>query len=217
MAAELDVVLSTRVRSLEAVGKEWHVNTEEGGAFRAGALVLALPVPQALTILEEGTAPVPAATRASLKEIIYDPCMAVMAVLDGPSGIPAPGGLQADGEPISWMADNQAKGISPDVPAVTVHAGPEFSHAYWDADRVETGRRMLEAVSSWIGARPVDVQVHGWRYAQPRNPHPDRCLSVDDGPPLVLAGDAFGGPRVEGAALSGLAAAEAVLERLPAR
>jgi predicted NAD/FAD-dependent oxidoreductase len=41
--------------------------------------------------------------------------------------------------------------------------------------------------------------------------YPERCLVAAKEPPLVFAGDGFGSPKVEGAALSGLAAADALL------
>ena len=42
--------------------------------------------------------------------------------------------------------------------------------------------------------------------------HEQACVIVSQSPMLVLAGDAFAGPKVEGAALSGWAAAEAILK-----
>ena len=57
----------------------------------------------------------------------------------------------------------------------------------------------------------LEFQVHGWRYSQPVDTYSEACLMVEDS--LVFAGDAFAGPRVEGAALSGLAAADALLGR----
>jgi hypothetical protein len=62
-----------------------------------------------------------------------------------------------------------------------------------------------------LGASARTFQVHGWRYSKPMQTHERPCLIVSESPPLVLAGDGFAGPRVEGAALSGWAAAEAVL------
>jgi len=61
------------------------------------------------------------------------------------------------------------------------------------------------------GAEVRTFQVHGWLYSKPLQVDERPCAMVGQGPPLVLAGDAFAGPRVEGAALSGWATAEAVL------
>jgi predicted NAD/FAD-dependent oxidoreductase len=59
----------------------------------------------------------------------------------------------------------------------------------------------------------LEAQLKRWRFATPRTIWPQRWWQPDDGSPLVLAGDAFDGPRVEGAALSGIAAATALLSR----
>ena len=51
-------------------------------------------------------------------------------------------------------------------------------------------------------------------YAQPIDCYPERFLhTAVDGLPIVFAGDAFKHARVEGAALSGLAAAESLLAK----
>jgi predicted NAD/FAD-dependent oxidoreductase len=55
--------------------------------------------------------------------------------------------------------------------------------------------------------------VHRWRYSQPVVTYSEPCLLIADAAPLVLAGDAFDQPRVEGAFLSGCAAADALLNR----
>ena len=66
----------------------------------------------------------------------------------------------------------------------------------------------------WLGSLPVQTQLHRWRYSLPLRVHPERCVVLREPAPLVFAGDAFGGPRVEGAALSGLAADAALAELL---
>jgi hypothetical protein len=94
---------------------------------------------------------------------------------------------------------------------VTIHATDAFSRTWWDRDRQEAGIELLRASERWLGAGVVGVQVHGWLYSRPVAVEKDPALVALDNPPLVFAGDAFGGARVEGAALSGWAAASALL------
>jgi hypothetical protein len=210
LAQGLAIMRDTRVVALRASGHRWIAETATGEGYAGGAVVLTPPVPQSLAILQAGAVPVQAETRARLEGMAYERCLAVMAVLAGPSRLAPPGGLTPDDGPIAWIADNQLKGISAE-PAVTIHATHAFSLEHWERDREESGRRLIDAANGWLGAAVRTFQVHGWLYSKPLQVDGRPCTMVGQGPPLVLAGDAFGGPRVEGAALSGWAAAEAVL------
>ncbi len=70
---------------------------------------------------------------------------------------------------------------------------------------------LLEAASDYLAAGVKTFQVHGWRYSKPMSVESELCVRVSESPPLILAGDAFGGARVEGAALSGWAAASSLM------
>jgi hypothetical protein len=210
LARGIEIVLETRVVALRASPDRWSAETGTGRVWSAGAVVLTPPVPQSLAILQAGAVSLQARTRARLEGVEYERCLAVMTVLAGPSRLAPPGGLVPGDGPIAWIADNQLKGISAE-PAVTIHATHAFSLGHWERDRQESGRRLLDAANDWLGADVRTFQVHGWLYSKPQQVDECPCMMVSQVPPLVLAGDAFAGPRVEGAALSGWAAAEAVL------
>ena len=219
LAQGLDVRLNAQVERLACDERQWHAQLTNGETFSAEALILTPPVPQSLALLAALTPHWPASTLQALTDITYDPCFAVLAVLDAPSGLPTPGALQLRQEPISpkpiiWIADNQRKGVSPAVPTVTIHSGPEFTRAHWDTPYDTVAQLLIEAAGPWLGASVTSWQVQRWRYSQPQQLYPAPCLLVNQTPPLVLAGDGFGAARVEGAAMSGLAAADALFAGL---
>jgi predicted NAD/FAD-dependent oxidoreductase len=149
-----------------------------------------------------------------LARIAYAPCLCGLFWLEGALALPAPGALQRPGADISWVADNQAKGISPDATLITVHASPAYSQANYDAPDEELLATFQAALQPFTAGRVQThaVQLKRWRYALPTVIHPDRFLQAQGLPPLLFGGDAFGHPRIEGAALSGLAMGERIEE-----
>ncbi len=214
LAQGLETRMEKQVVALRRAGDRYSIETSTGELYSAAAVLLTPPVPQSIALLAAGEIALDPAMRIRLEGIQYERCLAVMAVLKGPSSIPPPGGLVPARGPASWIADNQLKGISVE-PAVTIHANHEFSLAHWDEDRMESGRLLLDACQPWLGAEVLSYQVHGWRYSKPIQVDAHPCALLQASPLLVMAGDAFAGPRVEGAALSGMAAAETLLARLP--
>lgn len=207
LAEGIEVRLEKRIVSLSVTAAGWLARTKAGETFTATALLLTPPVPQSLALLEAGGFELIKPMRTQLEAIEYERCLVVLAVLDGPSQISSSGGRQFMDGPIAWLADNQLKGISPQ-PAVTIHAGHAFSVEHWEDDRQESGRELLLAAAPWLGAAVKEFQVHAWRYSKPLRAEECDCLLAHEAPPLIFAGDAFAGSRVEGAALSGWAAAE---------
>ena len=139
-----------------------------------------------------------------------------MVLLDGPAGVPEPGGMQIKDEPLDWIGDNRRKGIS-EGQAVTVHAGPEWSRAHFEDDETEVIDSMISLAGDRLGtdlaSAVIATSLARWRYSWVTNSHPEPYLVTSDDPPLLFCGDAFGQPKVEGAALSGLAATDRLLGR----
>lgn len=207
MSVGLDVRASVHVDSVQRAGLRWKVSwpaTRRGpaGVIEADVVVLTAPIPQSAALV---------AGVATLPEVDYEPMISLLVALDDRPAISHPGGIQFDNDPTwSWVGDNVAKGVSA-LPAVTLHTRADVAVARWDEDDEALRDDLLLAAAPWLGAaKIVDVRLHRWRYATPVEPYPEPCLSQADGR-LVFAGDAFGGPRIEGAFLSGRAAAAAVL------
>ena len=223
------ILTNTKVTAIGAAGGGVRIAVERDSGVEtitAGGAVLTSPVPQTLDLLaagglldgdhpdsiqSAGGSVVAPETRRLLESVDYDPCFALVLVLDRPSRVPPPGGIQFAAEargPIAWLADNQQKGTSP-VPALTVHATGAFSRAHFERPQEEVADLLIDAVRPWIDGDPaiavVDRSLHRWKFALPTTVIPAPLVAALTTPPIVCCGDAFAGPRVEGAATSGLA------------
>lgn len=206
LATGLEVRTSSLVFSvLPASDGGWTTTLDTGEAFASDAVILTAPIPQSFGFAFTGGVEFP----EELRTIDYDRTLGLLVALDAPPAIPAPGAMQNPDDVFSFVGDNQAKGISP-VPAVTFHANPQWSAEHWDTPHDEAEKLLRVAARSHLGgASVVASNFKRWRFATPQRNWPDRFWSNDAGN-MIVAGDAFAGPRVEGAALSGLAAADAV-------
>jgi predicted NAD/FAD-dependent oxidoreductase len=217
LTKDQNVIQSTRVLKLNHDGCNWIVKLEPDESITARSVIITSPVPQTLDLIDQGNTQLPSGIVERLQKIQYESCIAVMAVLDGPTSLADPGALALDKGPIAWISDNQKKGASP-LPALTIHASGEFSQANFNRDRTEVGKELIELARPLFGnANVLDFQVHGWLYSKPTVTDSDPSLLVSDSlgmPPLVIAGDAFSGPRFEGAVLSGWSAAEQIKDVL---
>lgn len=203
LAEGLAVLREHKVTAARPDGAGWMLELENRSPLAAHRLVLTCPVPQALALLDAGGATLPGALRNALNLLTYHPCLALLVTLDGPSRVPAEG-LSPTFGPLRWIADNRAKGVAPAVPAaVTLHADPEFSAAHYPAPEDEVARKLLPFAEPWLGARVTSATLHRWKFSEPKATHPERSIWLP-AVNLGFAGDAFGGPRVEGAALSAL-------------
>jgi predicted NAD/FAD-dependent oxidoreductase len=211
LCKDMDLRLEHKATALRPSASGWRVEVEGKSAIEARSLLCTAPLPQSLALLDAGGVALEGSLRQGLEEVRYAPCLVVMARLDRAPDLPDPGIVEPVEGPLLRVVDNVRKGVSA-LPAVTLQATPAFSAHWLDGDRQQAAQLLLEAARPFLGARVEEWQMHAWRYSQVENPLTDLYAELPGRAPLLLAGDAFAGDRVEDALRSGLSAARRLHE-----
>ena len=214
LASGMDVVLGCKALAVCQSTDGWLVHLDNGTKVQARALVVTLPAPQSIALMAAGGTVLPATIRDRLACINHARCLTVLAHVDGPTELPPPGAMHVGPEPLAWISDNHAKGVSEPPGAVTLQAGPEYSRQFWELGDDGVAFQLFGCAQKRIGRRLVSNQVKRWRMAYATSTIPETHLATDAPFPLVFAGDGMGGSRSEAAWMSGESAGQWMAERI---
>ena len=113
LARTLDVQCCERVNVVEYKDGVWKIFTESKTVYQSHYLIMTLPLPQSLALLDDsGLSYASDNELGRLRSISYQRGLTTLAILEGASGLPGYGFLKLKDSPITWIADNQMKGIS---------------------------------------------------------------------------------------------------------
>jgi renalase len=210
LADGLDVRFNTRVAPPVRDEEVWSIRGEDGTDLgRFDAVLISAPAPQAAKLLVAAPLLVQRAVKIEML-----PSWVVMASFEEPLDL-AYDAAFLHGSPLTWIARNSAKpgqASSPD--AWVLQATPA-----WSEEQIEQGApwvmdQLLAVFHEETGSAPQNTTfsaAHLWRNAVPPKPHPAPFM-LDEKMLIGACGDWCGGPRVEGAFLSGALLAERLCE-----
>jgi renalase len=205
----LDVRCGVQIAALEHDGRtpRWLAATAAGqmlGPF--DAVILTLPAPQALPLVAAS----PLLT-AAVGGVRMHPCWAALVAFQEPVSTPFDAAYVTS-SPLGWIARDRSKPQRGLAETWVLHASAAWSAAHVDDAADAVGPFLLNAFADLVRARlplPAYLGAHRWRFACA-----DPALAVgalaDPDQRLYVGGDWCAGNRVEGAFLSGLAAARQV-------
>lgn len=209
LAAGLDIRHGTAVTALAFSGTGWEAHGEHGEVLDTfDRMVVAAPAPQAAALL----APSPPLS-ALAKSCVMSPCWAVMAAFDHPLLLDFDGAFVEDA-PLAWIMRNGSKPGRPGAECWVLHASADWSREHLEQDKAVVPAPLLDVFAQVTGITTAAVYAvaHRWRYALPEEPLTLPFLH-DEGAGIAACGDWCGGPRVEGAYLSGLQLGQALVRR----
>lgn len=207
MAQVIGVRWGVRAETLTRIPEGWQVAAGDQ-TFIAATVLVAVPAEQAQVLLTD-VAPDLAALAGGVHST---PCWAVMAGFAERLAI-ASDTYRSDTAPVSWAARNSAKPERSGAETWVIHASPARSLEVIDLSRDDAAAAVLTDFFTATGTAPVapvHLDAHRWLYALPQALVGEGAR-FDPERGIGMAGDYLHSPRVEGAWLSGRAAAGMVL------
>lgn len=212
LAADVTVLSETRVEEIRRSNKS--IELFDDGNNHLGTfdrVVVSTPAAQAAELLSSIET-----MAAEISKVKMNPCWATMVAFERPITDDWVGAFLHDSF-LSWAARNNTKpGRNTQADHLVIHATPAWTQKHWEDDPVLVAEMMLQEfwkVSNIDPHEAIHVQAHRWKYAIPVDPSYVRCVA-DESVAIVACGDWASGSRVEGAFLSGMAAAGRILGTL---
>ena len=194
IAKGLDIILDTRVLKLHFKQDYWQLETDKGN-FESKNVILTAPLPQALGLLDES-------------QITYDP----QWKLSYYKSIVGLYRLPVDEFSEDIFKEHQIyfmknRGLCED--GISFYLSAALSEDWFELTDVEILDRTTQLLWTIIPERPLyHSEIKKWRYSIPETSHSVPFLKAAPG--LILCGDGFLHPGIEGS----LASAESVLREL---
>ena len=219
LAKNLTVKLSTHVTSVAQTEVGWRVNSDLQ-SWTAKQLVIALPAAQAQALLPQKQLAYDIAANA-----LMEPCWALLLATEVHLPLPYAGVFVNQGA-FSWIAQDNTKpqrnlprtSAQTSLQTWVMHATPAWSIAHVECSAKEVEILLVaefnRLLKYWLPALPIPIwkhsAIHRWRYARGTSTAvlPTHAWQQNG---LALAGDWLAGGRVEGAYLSGLTAAQLLI------
>lgn len=208
LASGIDVVTQATVAEVEKADRRIRLLDAEGASFgEFDRLVVSAPAAQTAKLLKNFPA-----LAEPISQVDMNPCWSAMVRFDETLTDDWVGAF-VHNSLLSWVARNGTKPSRPAGEHLVLHAGPEWTAANWERPADEVASEMLDAFWKASGIEPIDANHlvgHRWKFAIPVDVAETRCF-FDKASGIAACGDWAGGPRVEGAFLSGMAAAGRIL------
>ena len=209
LAADLPVQLQTQVAHVQREGRQLRLVADSGADLGVFDSVLAcVPSPQAIALL----APIAPHLAQQAASATMHPTWATMVVLSERPSFAWDGAFLNDDAVLSWISRDASKPQRGADETWVLHATRAWSGVHLEDDPADVATSMVAAFAAAIETPVTAVSrvAHRWRYALPEPVTVDAAL-YDPTLSLGAGGDWCGGPRIEGALLSGIALAGRVL------
>lgn len=209
LAQSLTIHRAHRLTALQPQGDRWQLTFDNGTTITARKVVLALPLPQILPLIAE-LSPI----EANVNQITYAPALSLMLGyrslnLDVPWQE-----LHLDNHPLFQKIILDGQKRSPQTPTLVLQTHGTFTANYLDTDDLTPVTEILiNAITQLFSLDdPQWSQIHRWRYAFPTQILGQPYLNLTNRLPLIACGDWCLGNGIEGAIISGLATASAIID-----
>jgi predicted NAD/FAD-dependent oxidoreductase len=207
LARTLDIRAGAEVAAVTRDGGGWTLDHSDGSqAAGFGAVVLAIPAPQALRLLPDE---VPGMARA-LASVSMAPCWTLLAAFD--TGLAAPDLILGAGDIARAERQSSRPGRSDAPEAWVAHFAPEFTRAHLETGQEAVLPLLMDRFADAAGPLPsaAYAAAHRWRFARTEVPL-GAAFAGDPAAGLLAGGDWALGPNAIHAWKSGRAMAGALL------